>query len=308
MKDTAKHLELNSNNPHHLSKVGKAFSSPIRIEIIKHLHTRSLNVNEIAEALNIPPSSAAMHIRVLEEANLITTKQLPGERGTMKLCSRRYDQLSIRLMDETPFISDLVSVDMPIGSFTDCHIVPTCGIGTEKGYIAEDTPIGFFRPERAGAQIIWTSAGYVEYKFPNIVPSHRTPTQLSFSMELCSEAPNYKEDWKSDITLWVNGHNCGTWTSPGDFGRRRGRLTPTWIVEGSTQYGILTTWSIDNEGCFINKKKASNFPLSHLNIMDNPFITMRIGNDPASKYVGGFNLFGDKCGDYAQSIIMTIGY
>ncbi|MEI3204121.1 MAG: hypothetical protein V8S73_05705 [Lachnospiraceae bacterium] len=37
-------------------------------------------------------------------------------------------------------------------------------------------------------------------------------------MEICSEAPGYKEDWKSDLTLWVNDVEVGTWTCPGDLG------------------------------------------------------------------------------------------
>ena len=302
-----KHLEINSADEE-LSKIAKALSSKVRIEIIKHLYKHSLNINEIAEKLTLPPSSAAMHIRVLEEADLITTKHLPGERGTMKLCSRRYDQLTIRLMDDTPKTSELVAVRMPIGAFTDCRIHPTCGISTAEKFLSEDRAHGFYLPERVEAQILWTSSGYVEYKFPNILPPNEAPTQLSFSMEICSEAPNYKEDWKSDLTLWVNGHNCGTWTSPGDFGRRRGRLNSDWPPDGCSQYGLMTTWTIDSEGCFVNKQKVSDLILPTLRITDEPCITMRIGNDPKAKYVGGFNLFGERCGDYPQNIIMSIGY
>lgn len=308
MRDTIKFLELNSDHPDELCKVAKALSSPVRVNIIKHLNKHSLNINEIADKLNLPPSSAAMHIKVLEDAGIIATKQLPGERGTMKLCNQSCNHISIRLMGDSPKTSDLISINMAIGHFTDCHIVPTCGIGTSKECLSEDTSLGFYRPERVDAQVIWTSAGYIEYKFPNVLPTGKTPTQLSFSMEICSEAPNYREDWKSDITLWVNGQDCGTWTSPGDFGKRRGLLTPSWVVYGSTQYGLLTTWVIDNEGCFINKQKVSNFTLAELNISKEPFITLRIGNKPDATYVGGFNLFGGACGDYAQDIIMMIGY
>jgi predicted transcriptional regulator len=33
---------------------------------------------------------------------------------------------------------------------------------------------------------------------------------------------------------------------------------------------------------------------------------MKIGVKPDAKYVGGFNLFGEKFGDYPQSIIMQL--
>lgn len=48
------------------------------------------------------------------------------------------------------------------------------------------------------------------------------------AIEICSEAPNHKDDWPSDITVWINNHEVGTWTSPSDFGGERGVLTPAW--------------------------------------------------------------------------------
>lgn len=72
------------------------------------------------------------------------------------------------------------------------------------GYIGnEDTEYCFYYPERMKAGILWTSSGYVEYKFSNGVPRKRKIKRASISMEICSEAPGYKEDWKSDLTLWV---------------------------------------------------------------------------------------------------------
>ncbi len=47
-------------------------------------------------------------------------------------------------------------------------------------------------------------------------------------MELSSEVPGTSADWPSDITLAINGNDVGTWTSPGDFGDKRGVFTPDW--------------------------------------------------------------------------------
>ncbi len=60
-------------------------------------------------------------------------------------------------------------------------------------------------------------------KFSNGVPKKKEKIKrASISMEICSEAPGYKEDWKSDLTLWVNDVEVGTWTCPGDFrGQKR---------------------------------------------------------------------------------------
>ena len=69
--------------------LGKALSSEIRIQILKLLDERPYCVNEIAELLQIPASSAALNVRVLEEAQLIRTELKPGVRGSMKQCIRQ---------------------------------------------------------------------------------------------------------------------------------------------------------------------------------------------------------------------------
>lgn len=305
----SKYIDLSADNPEELCKVAKALSSPIRIRILKLLYNQSCNVNEIAELLSIPPSSAGLHIRTMEEAGLIRCEQRPGERGSAKLCSRMGDLVTIRLynLSNTPY--QIKTIDMPVGMYTDCDVHPTCGLGTYEQLIGnEDKPESFYLPKRIHAQIIWTSAGYVEYRFPNPVPSGAEVKKLTLSMEICSEAPNYREDWKSDITVWFNGAECGTWTCPGDFGARRGRLNPGWIAQGSTQYGILVSWCMGDKSNEINGSKVAGAPISQAGIGNSPFITVRIGNKPKAQYVGGFNLFGEKCGDYDQGIRLTVEY
>ncbi|MCL2249089.1 MAG: ArsR family transcriptional regulator [Oscillospiraceae bacterium] len=305
----AKILELSLDDAESLSLVGKALSSPTRVEIIRLLDTYSYNIAEIAEKLQIPASTAAVHIRALETANLINTEVQPGERGSMKLCSRKNDILSIQLLGTPGIINEVRSIGMPVGAYTDCNISPTCGVATENEIIFhEDSAMSFYLPERIGAQIIWSSSGYVEYKFPNeAYMRSKKPKQLTLSVEICSEAPNYREDWKSDITLWINSTKSATWTCPGDFGARRGRLNPSWWPDGSSQHGLLTTWVISENGTEINGQKASPTTLGDI-AFDAPSITVRIGNAESAQYVGGFNIFGAKFGDYAQDIILSLEY
>ena len=59
------------------------------------LYFNSYNVIEIAEKLQIPPSSAALYVRSLEEAGLINTRVQRGSRGSMKICSRKNDSIHI---------------------------------------------------------------------------------------------------------------------------------------------------------------------------------------------------------------------
>lgn len=120
-------------------------------------------------------------------------------------------------------------------------MAPTCGIANHDGLIIpEDEPVHFYSPVRANAQLIWTRKGYFEYKFPIAIPEETKINELQISLEICSEAPNYDHNWPSDITVWLNGVDIGTWTSPGDYGDRPGKLNSlAWSETTSTQYGVL---------------------------------------------------------------------
>ena len=98
--------------------------------------------------------------------------------------------------------------DMPIGSYYNFDVSPTCGLAGIDGIIdCFDNPVSFYSAERGSAQLIWFNHGFLEYRFPNKVNSLLTLQELSFTLELCSEAPGYSEDWPSDITISIyNSH------------------------------------------------------------------------------------------------------
>lgn len=305
----SKEVELNLEKPDELYSIAKALASKVRIDIIKLLNFNCLNVNEISEALNIPASTAAVNVKILEEAGLIHTELQPGTRGAMKVCSRKRDVIKILLKSYSDSHDNSHYISMPIGNYVDCKAYPTCGIASEKGYIGtEDDPRSFYDPLRVNAQLIWFHKGYLEYRFPNSILQNNRAKLIEISLELCSEAPNYRNDWPSDITIWINGIECGTWTSPGDFGGRRGKLNPPWWSDGSTQFGMLKTWRVTKEGSFIDEKQVSNLKINTLKLEDNDYISVRIGIKEDAKNVGGINIFGEKFGDYQQNIIMRIDY
>jgi predicted transcriptional regulator len=305
----AKIKDFTLENIKEICEFGKAVSSPVRLEIIKLLYEDNYSISQIAEALDLPQSSAAFHLKLLEAADLIRMEEQPGSHGTMKVCSRKQDYANLCFLPRSSQINQVASIEMPVGSFVDCSISPTCGLYTPNGVVGmEDKEYSFYLPERMNAGLLWTSKGYVQYKFPNQLPAGRFPVCLSFAMEICSEAPGYAEDWRSDITLWVNGIECATWCCPGDFGSRRGRLTPPLWPNGSTQYGIWVKWEIRGDGTYINGDQASKVRLSDIAISENPFVSMTIGNKKNTRYEGGFNLFGKTFGDYPRDILMEIEY
>lgn len=305
----AKIIDLTMEDKEVLCLVAKALSSPVRLEILEALNNEGMIIGDIARKLGIPASSAALHVKILEQADLIMMEEQPGTRGSTKLCNRKKDGVHMDLIKKERGVLQLESIEMPVGAYTECKVVPTCGLAGDKGIIeVEDTQYCFYSPRRFEAGILWSAAGYVVYHFPNKVPKDRVIKKLSLCMEICSEAAGYKEDWKSDITLWVNECDCGFFRSAGDLGARRGRLTPFWWPDFSTQHGFLTTWEVSEEGCYVNGKKVSETTVYDLNLMANEAIKVCIGNKENAKYVGGFNLFGKNYGDYMQDIIMNIEY
>ena len=307
-------MNLYLYSPEFLCTVAKALSSPTRIEILRLLHRKSgLIMKEIARELNIPASTAAMHINILNAADLIIIEDMPGTRGSTKICHIRIQTVHFFLNMGTSNgdASEHVTTEIPVGAFTACEVGGTCGLATVDGIIGqEDSDNWFYSPEKYKAGIVWLSAGYLEYKIPNNVPKGAKPSSVVFSMELCSEACGFNEEWKSDITFWVNGIECGMWQSSGDFGNRRGLAYPTnskWKM-GSTQYGIMVHLEINQEGIFINRMKYADITIDAFHIMDLSYVKIRLGNQHDATHIGGLNIFGKHFGDYNQDILMTINY
>lgn len=293
--------------------LGKALSSVVRLEILDILRTHTLSIGEIAQTMNIAISSAAFHINILEQAGLVLTRTQPGVRGAMRVCVCSINSILIStdMSNVYPERQSIV-VDMPIGHYTDCDVRPTCGIANENGVIGSmDDPRNFFRPDRTEAQLIWFQEGFVEYRFPNYYPCIKNDSVkcISFRLELCSEAPGFRDVWPSDISIYINRLPAFAYHSPGDFGSRRGALTPIGIADGSTQFGLLKTFSIRQTGAYLDDQLVSIFPkLDDLKLNDYDYITFRIGIDPDAKTKGGINIFGKKYGDFPQNITMTIDY
>lgn len=291
-------------------KILKALASEPRLRMLELLSDRLHNVSEIAEALSLPLSTANRDIGILEEAGLLRSELTPATRGLQKMCNRVYDTILIELPSSQKVVGDsTVEVSMPVGAYVDCQINPTCGLASSTGIIGLfDDPGSFYEPDRLQAQLLWFHYGYVEYRFPNRLPPRTRPEALRLSLELCSEAPMHHDDWPSDITVWINGVEIGTWTSPSDFGGQRGVLTPEWWETRNTQHGLLKVWRVNGGGSFVDGLKISDVRLDRLAITDHQFISVRIGVKADAKNVGGINIFGSKFGNYPQDIALRVDY
>lgn len=291
-------------------KVMQALGNETRILMLSLLSHRSMNLSALAEAINLPQSTTSFHLRQLEAVGLVNVQHMPGTRGQQKLVSKRYDEVHFKLPGVAiESSSNVVEVSMPIGNYKRISVKPTCGLATDTKCIGLiDDARSFYEPEHVFAQILWFRQGFVEYDFPNNVPFGARSTEIQFSMEICSEAPEYDLDWPSDISLSVNGVEAGTWTSPSDFGGVRGRITPAWWPSEQTQYGLLKTWRIGADGTYADDTKLSDVSLAQIGLDANPHICLRLEVKENAKYMGGLNLFGKRFGNYAQDIVMMTRY
>ena len=308
--DENRHISLSLSELDRLCPVAKALSSPMRVRMISLLGVRSMNVNELADALSLPVSTAALNVRQLEEAGLISTEIQPGIRGAMKLCSRRIDSVSMRLTDDMLDGMSALTLHLPIGSYSSAeNIQSECGLVSDHAWIGEtNSSRAFYHPDRFHAQMLWFRSGELEYRFSLGEIDPAQVAFIEFSMEMSSNAPMYREDFKSDIHVTVNSVTLGTWTSPGDYGGRRGRLNPSWWSDTSSQFGLLKTWRVDADGSKLDGEPLSGVRLSDLRLNDRDYISLRVGVRADSEHVGGLNLFGDKFGDFAQGVVMRVGY
>jgi predicted transcriptional regulator len=289
--------------------VFRALASETRTDILRYLGDRVVAVNQIAQDLNLKPSTATMHISILERAGLLHTELRPASRGLQKVCARTYDELVFDLPRGAHHTRDAVDVEMPIGGFSDFSAQPTCGLVTATGLIGFlDDPAAFYEPERLNAQLLWFRSGFVEYRFPNRVPPGARAESLQLTAEVCSEAPLHDLDWPSDIGVWVNGVLLGEWTCPSDFGGQRGRLTPSWWEEKDSQFGVLKRWLVTGTATTIDGVSLSNVNIETLQLVPGEPIIVRIGVRADAHNVGGLNLFGREFGNYPQDLGLRIEY
>lgn len=127
-------------------------------------------------------------------------------------------------------------------------------------------------------------------------------------MEVCSEAPTHNDDCPSDVTLWINGVEAGTWTSPGDYGGVRGALTPSWWLDTDSQFGLQKRWEVNVAGTFVDGVQLSDVTLNDLKLGYGASVTVRIGVKPDARNLNGINLFGRKFGNYPEDLVLRIAY
>lgn len=286
-----------------LYDLGKALSSQVRIQIIQMLINQGgMNLNELAEKLNITSSAMTSHINLLEKAGILSVESTSGKRGTQKKCYITEHRILLDLHEAQRKRNTFVT-ELPIGSYIDYKVKPTCGIATTKEIIGSfDKPKYFDDPSRIYAGILWLTEGYVEYRLPNYIESNQRIKELQITQELSSEAPGFCEDWPSQIYFSINGMNLCSWLCPGDFGLRTGLYSPDWWIYGNNQYGMLKVLVINEQGTYLDGQLVNALTIKDLNIEAGTEIRYRISAPDNGVECGGLTIYGKGFGNYNQSL------
>lgn len=285
----------------------RALASESRARIMEMLGEKDMNINELSTSLGLAQPSITKHIQILEEAGLVISDYLSGAQGMQKRCRKVHDRLVVDLSGKAKDKDYVIEIEVPVGMYTKAEVVPTCGLASRDRMVGViDDPLAFAFPDRARAEILWSGGGFIEYKFPNSLPVTSVIESLEFIAEVASEAPGYANDYPSDITIWVNDVEIGTWCSPGDPGGEKGRLNPSWWQDYMNQHGFLKSWRITDSGTYVDDQKISSVTIRDLDVAPWQATRIRIGIKPDAVNQGGFTLFGKGFGSFEQDLVLKV--
>lgn len=304
-------IEENIFEPQSKDKVmelSKALSNPVRIDILHQLFESPKSITELAKLNKITNATVIFHLEILEKATLIYSKTMPSKKGKTLIFFINFTQLRLYTSETNSESTEVFAQSMAVGNYIDAEFNKYVRIATEnESFILENNDV--FDARRTGAQLIGTDNGRFSYAFGNSFAKHYQVEKLEFSLEICSEAPYYRNDWKSEITFGVNGIELTTYLATGDYGGKRGKLNPDWWEDKFTQFGRLVEITITNSGVMLNGEKVAASPtLGELKISGGNRILFDVYVKKGVKYAGGFNLFGKKFGNHPQDIMLKAYY
>ncbi len=291
-------------------KIGIALSSPIRIAILKQVNKEGKTLSELAKLNFVSFSSIVFHTKLLEEAKLVQIKTIKTNNGSAKLVIKGCVEINVDF-DDLSTVASMIKryhSSVHVGDYTSAEFGDNNGFVIKSNFHSfyQDSP---FLEERRNADLIYTNRGFVEYSFDNTEFRHKKIDEISFSLEICSEVPYFNNSFESLIGFSINGIEAIDFISPGDFGGRRGRVSPSDSSLNATQYGQLKTIVVNDNGVYLDGVlQNANIKIQGLNLDKSNRVLFRITSKKKDNAYGGFNIFGKNYGDYPQDIEMDVSY
>lgn len=70
----------------YIERIASALASKTRLEILKLVREKELDIGEIAEKIGQSKANASAQVKRLEDSGLVKTGYRPGQRGVKKVC------------------------------------------------------------------------------------------------------------------------------------------------------------------------------------------------------------------------------
>jgi predicted transcriptional regulator len=90
-------VELNVKGDE-VAKIAKALASETRLQLLKLLSEKNMDVSRIAAKLNQTEANISAQIKILEKAGLLKSHYEPGEHGVRKVCETAAEKIIINLV------------------------------------------------------------------------------------------------------------------------------------------------------------------------------------------------------------------
>ncbi|GAX06743.1 ArsR family transcriptional regulator [Secundilactobacillus pentosiphilus] len=286
----------------------QALSSKTRISIIELLQKDDLSIQDLSHQLGLSSAMITKHISILEKNGIVESKMAKGIHGQLKICMlKKNDVVLIFNPFKDGFIRNSVTKSLPIGGFYDFDVSAPCGLTTGDKIIGfVDDPNTFYYEKKDEIELMWFTSGYLAYHIPLFDIELKRLASIEVSLEVCAEYPGYKMHWPSKVDFELNGLPLGGTTLLGDFGDRKGLLTPSWWNLG-TEYGRQIIINISDQGTSINGERVSATTLKDVLARSTEVLTFKLATTKEFAK-GGLNIFGRKFGDYPQDINVRFAY
>lgn len=302
---------LNDEDRARMAQLCYALGNPVRLDILRYIQhdPRVFSVTDLVKGLDIPTTTLLFHLEKMADVGLINIIYKSTPHGTQRFVTRNLHGANLMFYRSADIHAEYDATEtysMGVGQFHE-FTGDTFSFCTASGAFHSPNSNQFcYIPERFDAQLVYTSKGRITYRFGNLPAIQRRINKIVLSLEICSEAPYYDNNYKSDITFWINGKEIATYTCPGDFGERRGRLNPDWWNSNNTQYGQLVTVSVSDGGVSVNGINTnSSVTVNDLKLNGKNYTEIVFGNKDTALNPGGFNIFGRSFGDHPQDISLT---
>ena len=285
--------------------IAKALSHPLRVKMINQILREPRSIIDLAKLNKINNSTVIFHLKLLEEAELVTSRARPNIKGKTLIFYINFAHIHIAMQTPIPKTKEnTVEQSMRVGNYISAKAESYIRIATDDEFVVMEVD-DIYNPKRFEANLLCMDNGEVTYAFSNAFSKRVKAVRLEFSLEISSESPYYCNDWKSEIFFCICGIEVATFLSLGDYGGVRGLLNPDWWDNKYSQNGVLTTIAIDNAGVYVNGKKIrDDITIETLELERQDRILFSFRTDQSSQYAGGFNVYGKTFGNEPQDIVL----